>query len=450
MTGAWRRLRRRAVEALRDLDDAVQARLPRPRRVLFEARTPVNFVCLKPIHDRLAADPRIECWYTATEGDVPPEELYGRFGIAERVLPQRRAEWLKVDLYLNSDFARMARLRRRAPHVHFFHGVAGKYDLDGTAAPVRDMSHFDHLARFHRIAFINEDRLRKWQAVGLLAPDDPRAVLVGYPKVDGLVTGRWPREATLARLGLDPSRPVLLYAPTWSAASSLHVFGESIVAALRQTGHQVIVKLHDRSYDRRSRYSAGVDWAARLQPLAADPGVRIVTDPDATPLLAAADLMVSDHSSVAFEFLLVDRPLVVLDLPGLLAAARVHPDQARWIREAGEPVGSVDELPAAVARGLAAPEARRAARRAVAARLFYRPGTATDRAVALCYELLGLPAEATGRRRSPERASAAATPDAAAGGDRTATGTWPAGPGLPAARAAAGGPAPRRAEFLAP
>lgn len=139
----------------------------------------MNFACLRPIHDRLAADPRIECWYTATEGDVPPGELYGCFGITERIVPQRRAEWLKVDLYLNSDFARMARLRRRAPHVHFFHGVAGKYDLDGTTTPVRDMSHFDHLARFDRIAFINEDRHRKWRAVGLLSPDDPRPVLVG-------------------------------------------------------------------------------------------------------------------------------------------------------------------------------------------------------------------------------------------------------------------------------
>ncbi|HWP35030.1 MAG TPA: CDP-glycerol glycerophosphotransferase family protein, partial [Thermodesulfobacteriota bacterium] len=388
---AWRALRRRAVRAARQLDDALYARLPRRRRVLFEARTPVNFVCLKPIHDRLVADPRIECWYTATEGDVPARELYARFGITARVVPQARAEWLKVDLYLNSDFARMAWLRRRAIHVHFFHGVAGKYDLDGTRSPVRDMSHFDHLARFDRIAFINEDRLRKWREVGLLAPDDPRPVLIGYPKVDGLVTGRWPRAATLARLGLDPARPVLLYAPTWSAASSLHLFGEAIVRALRATGHQVIVKLHDRAYDRRERYSAGVDWAARLAPLAADPGVRLVTDPDATPLLAAADLLVSDHSSVAFEFLLVDRPLVIFDLPGLLAAARVHPDQARWLREAALTVATPAELPDAVGWALAHPEARSQARRALAARLFYRPGSATDRAVALCYELLGLP-----------------------------------------------------------
>jgi CDP-glycerol glycerophosphotransferase len=395
----WRAIRRRAVDTIRDVDDALHARLPRRRRVLFEARTPVNFACLKPIHDRLAADPRVECWYTATEGDVPPADLYRRFGITERVVSQQRAEWLKVDLYLNSDFAAMARLRRHALHVHFFHGVAGKYDLDGTATPVRDMSHFEHLARFDRIAFINEDRLRKWRALGLLAPDDPRPALIGYPKVDGLVTGQWPRAVTLARLGLDPARPVLLYAPTWSAAASLHVFGESVVAALRATGHQVIVKLHDRAYDRRERYSAGVDWAGRLRPLAADPGVRIVTDPDATPLLAAADLVVSDHSSVAFEFLLVDRPLVILDLPELLAAARVHSDQARWLREAGEPVRSVAELPAAVARGLADARARGAARRAVAARLFYRPGTATDRAVALCYELLGLAARAGGRTR---------------------------------------------------
>lgn len=386
-----RTLRRRVVDLLRDADDAWHARFAPRRRVLFEARTPVNFVCLAPIEERLAADPRIECWYTATEGDVPADELYAAFGIRERVVPQARAEWLKVDLYLNSDFARMARLRRRAIHVHFFHGVAGKYDLDGTTRPVRDMSHFDTLAWFHKIAFANEDRLRKWRAVGLLTPDDPRAVLVGYPKVDGLVTGRWSRATTMARLGLDPSRPLLLYAPTWSAAASLHVFGEAVVAALRATGHQVVVKLHDRAYDRRERYSAGVDWSARARALETDPAVKVVTWPDATPLLAAADLMVSDHSSVAFEYLLVDRPLVIVDLPDLLRQARVNPDQARWIREAADTVSGPKDLPRTVQRALAHPEARAAGRRRVAERLFYRPGSATDRAVALCYDLLGLP-----------------------------------------------------------
>ncbi len=397
----WRTVRRRAVALARDLDDAWHTRVTRRRRVLFEARTPVNFACLAPIHERLAADPRVECWYTATEGDVPADRLYRVFGITERVVPQARAEWLKVDLYLNSDFARMARLRRRAAHVHVFHGVAGKYDLDGTTTPVRDMSHFDTLAWFDRIAFANEDRLRKWRAVGLLAPDDLRPVLIGYPKVDGLVTGRWSRSATLARLGLDPSRPMLLYAPTWSAASSLHVFGEAVVTALRRTGHQVVVKLHDRAYDRRERYSGGVDWAERARALEADPAVKVVTGPDATPLLAAADLMVSDHSSVAFEYLLVDRPLVIVDLPDLLATARVNPDQARWIREAADTVGSPETLAATVHRALAHPAARSEARRAVAQRLFYRPGTATDRAVALCYELMRLapPAISSGADR---------------------------------------------------
>jgi hypothetical protein len=403
MSLGWRTLRRRVVETVRDLDDAVLARLPRRPRVLFEARTPVNFVCLKPMHDALAADPRLECWYTATDGDFPAEDIYGRFGITERIVPARRAEFMKWDLYLNSDFYRMVRLRRRARQVTFFHGVAGKYDLDGTRTPVPvgnglqvDMWYWyaQHIERLDRIAFVNEDRLRKWREAGILAPDDPRPALIGYPKVDGLVTGRWSRADTLARLGLDPARPVLLYAPTWSPDASHHAFGEAVIAALRSTGHQLIVKLHDRSYDPRERYSGGVDWTSRLGRLAAsDAGLRVVTEPDACPLLTAADLMVSDHSSVAFEFLLVDRPLVILDLPALLKTARVHPDQARWLREAGEPVAGPADLPAAVARGLADPAARSAARRAVASRLFYDPGRATERAVALCYELLGLGAE---------------------------------------------------------
>jgi hypothetical protein len=49
-----------------------------------------------------------------------------------------------------------------------------------------------------------------------------------------------------------------------------------------------------------------------------------------------------------------------------------------------------DDLPGAVRRGLADPAARSTSRRAVRSRLFHRPGSAADRAVALCYELMGL------------------------------------------------------------
>ena len=91
------------------------------------------------------------------------------------------------------------------------------------------------------------------------------AVLVGFPKADRLVNGELRRRRRSdARLGLEPGRPTALYAPTWSPASSLHVAGEAIVAALADDGWNVIVKLHPLSLDREvPKYSGGIDWRAR-------------------------------------------------------------------------------------------------------------------------------------------------------------------------------------------
>ena len=73
----------------------------------------------------------------------------------------------------------------------------------------------------------------------------------------------------LRALGLDPLRPTVLYAPTWSPASSLNALGVELLEALGRMPVNVIIKLHDRSRDLRERYSGGIDWAARLQPLLA-------------------------------------------------------------------------------------------------------------------------------------------------------------------------------------
>ena len=59
-----------------------------------------------------------------------------------------------------------------------------------------------------------------------------------------------------------------------------------------------------------------------------------VEDADASPLLAASDLMVTDHSTIGFEFCLLDRPLIVFDAPELIETARINPERVRELRSA--------------------------------------------------------------------------------------------------------------------
>ena len=143
----------------------------------------------------------------------------------------------------------------------------------------------------------------------------------------------------------------------------------------------VIVKLHDRSRDLRERYSGGVDWAARLQPLLAPGQGALAPGHDISPYLVAADLMITDHSSAGFEFLLRDRPLVRIHRPQLIELANIHPDYVALLASVSRSVDDLAEALAAVERGLADPAEQRGERRRVAADLFHKPGGATARSV---------------------------------------------------------------------
>ncbi len=390
----YRRFRHRAISRMHDIEDAISRTTNRRKRVLFEAASPMSFTIYKPIYDRLKHDPRIELWFTSYGTVWQPRQIYEPFGITENILPRSRAAWLKADAYVKADFWDMTWLHRRTRRIHLFHGVAGKYNLD---APV-DLA--PTIAAFDCLMFVNRDRQQRYIDAGLVADDDDRAPVVGYPKLDCLVDGSLDRETIARGLGLNPGIPTVIYAPTWSPYSSLKVMGLELVERMAAEGLQVIVKLHDRSYDGRERGSGGVDWAAQLTRYEGHPLVRIARDSNGCPFMTVADAMVSDHSSIAFEYMLLDRPLVIVDCPALIEHAAISPEKVQRLRAAADVGATPGDVSAALVGALQDPLRLSAERRRTAADLFHQPGTATDRALALIYRLVGLPALAASPRES--------------------------------------------------
>jgi glycosyltransferase involved in cell wall biosynthesis len=382
----YRRCRQRVVRRLHDVDDGLWRTFSKRRRVLFEAGSPMNVAIFRPVYERLKRDPRLELWFTACSQEWQPREIFASAGITHNVVSAATAATMKVDAYVNADFWEMTWLYRRTRRIHLFHGVAGKYGLDAPVALAPIIATFDCLM------FANADRRERYIDAGLVADDDRRAALVGYPKVDCLVDGSLDRTAITRGLGLDPAAPTIVYAPTWSPLSSLHTMGEEIVERLAAEGLQVIVKLHDRSYDSRERGSGGIDWAGRFRRFDSHPTVRVVREADGCPFLAASDAMVSDHSSIAFEYMLLDRPIVVIDRPELIQKAGISADKVRRLRSAAAVATTAHEMMRALVMGLTNPKQLSDARRRCAADLFHQPGTATARALALIYELIGLSA----------------------------------------------------------
>ena len=202
LDGATVTLLRRMTPVVHRLDHAL-GQLSSRRDVLVEMRTPVYHSVLGPIAGALAAEPDVRVWYTSESPDrvrhlVPDAQF----------LTHDQVEWRRFDLYINADPWAAARLRRCARRVNFFHGVAGKYDLDQPSGLPLGFEYYDH------VAFINRDRMLRYLSAEIVTPK--QAVLVGYPKLDKLAAGGFDRAAILASLGLSSGRKTALYAPTYS------------------------------------------------------------------------------------------------------------------------------------------------------------------------------------------------------------------------------------------
>jgi hypothetical protein len=373
-------VRQIATHIVRRFDSTMRAAFDR-RTVLVYARNAMHVGVMDPVVRAMERDPRIAVRFLA---EMPRKEAHidRATGRARRWIRQPHAAAMRIDLLMTADPWNPPTLLRCHRRMNFFHGVAGKYDLDDpTHLPIG----FD---TWDRVAFINADRMARYERLNILKPG--AAVLVGYPKLDALANGRYDAASVHARLGLEMHRRTALYAPTWSPASSLNMAGERIVASLVAAGLNVIIKPHDLSFDPDPKYSGGIDWRSRLRAIEHAGRVVVAHDADCTPLLAASDVLVTDHSSIGFEFCVLDRPIVIIDAPDLPRVARINPERIALLRSAAQVVAVPEAIGAAALDELDHPEHRAAAREAISRSLFFEPGSATPRAVAVAYELLAL------------------------------------------------------------
>ena len=143
----------------------------------------------------------------------------------------------------------------------------------------------------------------------------------GIPRTDALApTLR--RDATerevRTRLGLTDKRTTILYAPTFRGADLKDAGAPELldIAALyRALGdqYQLILRLHPF-----------VKSAMRIPEEARDFVVDASREPDVNEVMLAADILVTDYSSIIFEYALLNRPMAFL-----------APDLAAYERERG-------------------------------------------------------------------------------------------------------------------
>jgi CDP-glycerol glycerophosphotransferase (TagB/SpsB family) len=374
---------RQIVSRVRALDTRFQRFFhPDRRRILINAGLPMEFSMIEPIHRRLSQDPRVEFFFTSSIHPDNIRRIFADAGDGIRIISPARAALTKFDAYLAADFI-WTKLPRGTRRIQTFHGVAGKY------SNVYDRP--DHsLREWDRLFFINQRRLNNFIAAGAIDAGSPAICLIGMPKADCLVDGSLQRDDILRSLAIDPSRRTVLYAPTWTPYASLNAIGEELIEQLGRAGFCVIVKLHDNSRDADPRNSGGINWVERLTPIIRKHEGHLAARGTIAPYLVAADVMISDHSSAGFEYLLLDRPLIRIEMPELMARTNIHPDYVDLLVKASTTVRNTAETVQTVESAYADPAQLSMQRKAVADDLFYKPGTATTRALTELYKVIEL------------------------------------------------------------
>lgn len=120
----------------------------------------------------------------------------------------------------------------------------------------------------------------------------------GYPRNDPMSTkdGGPIRE----RLGIGPEKTVVLYAPTWRDNQSEMVTFLDLAELSRSLGDRFVFLL--RGHSRTLAYGSRLDDT---------PGViDVTTYPEVTELFLAADALITDYSSVMFDFSVTSKPMI--------------------------------------------------------------------------------------------------------------------------------------------
>ncbi|MFE6159357.1 CDP-glycerol glycerophosphotransferase family protein [Streptomyces sp. NPDC056486] len=171
---------------------------------------------------------------------------------------------------------------------------------------------------------------------------DERLLRCGYPRNDSLVaarardesSGRFPRPSVAAELGIPDHKTVVLYAPTFRGLPSgnkpvrLPLDVRGFADRFGDT-HVLLVRAH---------YMEAASLPACPPGTVAD----VSAHHDVSELLCLADVLVTDYSSIMFDFALLDRPLVHF-APDLDAYAAERGSYFALRDDAGGPVVETEE-----------------------------------------------------------------------------------------------------------
>jgi hypothetical protein len=151
--------------------------------------------------------------------------------------------------------------------------------------------------------------LEKLKDVGLKIPEE-KLIKIGNPRFDDYINGKIDRDCELNRLGvIDKTRKNVLYAPTWKwGDGTLHKYVYHFAREITKE-YNLIVRphSHDRKYIPKLKRWMGRNGIEHVYFSNPADLVKCDTMND----FMVSDILISDTSSILYEYLIADKPIIV-------------------------------------------------------------------------------------------------------------------------------------------
>ncbi|UFS68013.1 CDP-glycerol glycerophosphotransferase family protein (plasmid) [Paracoccus denitrificans] len=286
---------------------------PRADTILFECYWGKKFADnpLAMYRALLRSQPRgrFRIFWTAVEGEAPPDEVAGNpdVTLVQAGTPEYGIALLEAGYLVNNVTFPTWFIRRAGQHYcNTWHGVPMKAMGRDMAAPL--VSKANSQRNFLQADVIPEmSEYYHWATIRPCYVD--QIVLdalfpCGAPRVDDVIVPKVSGQELRARYGIRENRKIVLFAPTWRGNSTQisQVFSDQArlcnqVAQSLGSEYFVLFSAHQMLKVRQT------DLASNVALLAENDNIN--------DILTIVDVMVSDYSSILFDFLPVDRPIVL-------------------------------------------------------------------------------------------------------------------------------------------
>ena len=291
--------------------------------------------------------------------------------------PQIRKELLKqkIRLMIYPSYVML----KVGKSVQIFHGASDKTYEEHPKIMLYDL-----------VLFPGEKTKKKVENAGYLGKI-PHWKIVGYPKFDKLINSRINAPSLFKN-----SRPVILYAPTWISTdsltkwnfseygeSSLPLWGKELIRNLHKD-FNIIIKYHNRAYRKKGDIYDQINEL--IEKLHAEKHVKCIWDDNILPYMKIADLMITDISTVCYEWFHFNKPILYANpAPWHYSPSTdIYSNTYAW--QAGDVINRKEDIMPLVQKNLKSDKYKEIRNKIFRESFFQPDGKASERSAEAIYE----------------------------------------------------------------